>query len=172
MTCLWWTCRGCNRGWILSFNKMEEDFIWTRSLNWFGRELASNHDNPTNEKLQGCFIKYYCAIYAVWVSKEDGKRFEICTAGLEFESGRALLVRDWDSRNFTRSSGPTKYAFQGMRFPRIQNIYIYICCVGIFLVDTLGWESVFKQNEEEESEQSYNFYSQINPIIFNELLYC
>jgi hypothetical protein len=44
-----------------------------------------------------------------------------------------------------------------------------ICCVGIFLVDTLGWESVFKQNEEEESEQSYNFYSQI-PIIFNEFL--
>jgi hypothetical protein len=66
MTCLRWTCRGSNRGWILSFNKMKEDFIWTRSLNWFGREIASNHDNPTNEKLQGCFIKYYCAIYAVW----------------------------------------------------------------------------------------------------------
>ncbi|XP_024462734.1 16 kDa phloem protein 1 [Populus trichocarpa] len=45
----------------------------------------------------------------------NDKGFEICTAGLEFESGRALLVKDWDSRGFIRSPGPTKYAFQGMR---------------------------------------------------------
>jgi hypothetical protein len=41
------------------------------------------------------------------------KGFEICTAGLEFESGRAPLVRAWDSRGFTPSPGPTKCAFRG-----------------------------------------------------------
>ena len=38
--------------------------------------------------------------------------FEICTAGLEFESGRVLLVRAWDNRGFTRSLGPIKCAFR------------------------------------------------------------
>jgi hypothetical protein len=42
----------------------------------------------------------------------DGKGFEICTAGLEFKSGRAPLVRAWDSRGFTPSPGPTKCAFR------------------------------------------------------------
>jgi len=41
----------------------------------------------------------------------DGKEFEICTAGLEFESGRASLVRAWDSWGFTRSLEPIKCAF-------------------------------------------------------------
>ena len=53
-------------------------------------------------------------------AKRDGKGFEICTTGFEFESGRAPLVRAWDNRGFTRSPGPTRCAFRGMRFPRIQ----------------------------------------------------
>jgi hypothetical protein len=52
--------------------------------------------------------------------KHDAKRLEICTASLEFESGRVPLVRVWNSRGFTRSPGSTKYAFQGMGFLRIQ----------------------------------------------------
>jgi hypothetical protein len=50
----------------------------------------------------------------------DGKELEICTTYLKFKSGGAPLVRAWDSRDFTRSPGPTKYVFQGMMFPRIQ----------------------------------------------------
>jgi hypothetical protein len=53
----------------------------------------------------------------VW---RDGKELEICTAGLEFESGRAPLVRAWNSRGFIRSHGPTKYIFQKIKFPQIQ----------------------------------------------------
>jgi len=53
-------------------------------------------------------------------TERDSKGFEICTAVLEFESGRAPLVRAWDSRDFTPSPGPTKCVFQGMRFPRIK----------------------------------------------------
>jgi len=34
------------------------------------------------------------------------------TASLEFESGRAPLVRAWDSRGFTPSPEPTKCAFR------------------------------------------------------------
>ena len=48
------------------------------------------------------------------------QKLEICTADLEFESGRTLLVKAWDSRGFTRSLRLTKYAFQGVGFPRIQ----------------------------------------------------
>jgi len=47
----------------------------------------------------------------------DGKGLEICTAGLEFESGRAPLVKAWDSRGFTCSPEPTKCAFCGVGFP-------------------------------------------------------
>jgi hypothetical protein len=43
----------------------------------------------------------------------DDKGFEICTAGLEFESGRAPLIRAWDNRSFTRSPKLTKCAFPG-----------------------------------------------------------
>ena len=50
----------------------------------------------------------------------DDKELEICTAGLEFESGRTSFVRAWDNRGFTHSSGPTKCAFQEMKFPPIQ----------------------------------------------------
>ena len=32
-------------------------------------------------------------VFKVWLS-HDGKGFEICTAGLEFESERASLIRD------------------------------------------------------------------------------
>jgi hypothetical protein len=32
----------------------------------------------------------------VW---RDGKELEICTAGLEFESGRAPLVRVWNNKS-------------------------------------------------------------------------
>ena len=44
---------------------------------------------------------------------------EICTAGLEFESGRVPLVRVWNSRSLTRSPGPTKYVFRRVEFPQI-----------------------------------------------------
>jgi len=43
----------------------------------------------------------------------DDKGLEICTAGLEFESGRASLVRAWDSWGFSRSPRPTKCTFRG-----------------------------------------------------------
>jgi len=46
---------------------------------------------------------------------------EICTAGLEFESGLASLVRVWNSRGFIHSPGPIKYVFWKIEFPRIQN---------------------------------------------------
>ena len=50
----------------------------------------------------------------------DGKGLEICTAGFEFELGRAPLVRAWNSRGFTRSPGLTKCAFWRVEFPRIK----------------------------------------------------
>jgi hypothetical protein len=53
-----------------------------------------------------------------FVHASGGKGLEIYTAGLEFESGHALLVRALDS--FTHSPGPTKYAFRGVEFPWIQ----------------------------------------------------
>jgi len=34
--------------------------------------------------------------------------------------GHTFLVRAWDSRDFTRSPGPTKNAFQRVKFPRIK----------------------------------------------------
>jgi hypothetical protein len=52
--------------------------------------------------------------------------------------------------------------------------YYAIYAVGAdFWLMYRGWESVYKKNElTEESEQSYYFYSQINPVILiNELLY-
>jgi len=53
----------------------------------------------------------------VW---RDGKESEICTAGLEFESGRASFIRAWDSRGFTHSSEPIKYDFRKAKFPQIK----------------------------------------------------
>jgi hypothetical protein len=53
-------------------------------------------------------------------TQRNGKGFEICTAGLEFESGRVPLIRAWDSWGFTRSPGSVKYVFWNVRFPRIQ----------------------------------------------------
>jgi hypothetical protein len=50
----------------------------------------------------------------------DDKRLEICTAGLEFESGCAPLVKAWDNRGFIRSPGSTKYTFSRVGFPRIK----------------------------------------------------
>ena len=73
------------------------------------------------------FIKYFINEYRVKIKFLEQKYFakeikglEICTVDLELESGRAPLVRAWDSRGFTRSPGPTKCAFRGVRFPRIQ----------------------------------------------------
>jgi hypothetical protein len=43
-------------------------------------------------------------------------KLEICITSLEFKSGRAPLVRDWDNRGFTHLLGPTKYAFQTVGF--------------------------------------------------------
>jgi hypothetical protein len=55
-----------------------------------------------------CICLSNLAIYRLQGAWHDGKGFEICTAGLEFKSGRASLIRVWDSRDFTRSPGPTK----------------------------------------------------------------
>jgi hypothetical protein len=52
-------------------------------------------------------IMEFCLLGA-W---RDGKGLEICKAGLEFESGRAPLIRVSDSWGFTRSPGPIKCAF-------------------------------------------------------------
>jgi len=62
----------------------------------------------------------------------DGKRFEIYTAGLKFELGRASLIRVWDNRGFTRSSRPTKCAFKEVRFPRIQKYKFQVIYSVIF----------------------------------------
>jgi hypothetical protein len=53
-------------------------------------------------------------------TQRDGKGLEICTAGLEFESGRVPLIRAWDSWGFTRSPESIKYVFRRVRFSRIQ----------------------------------------------------
>jgi len=52
----------------------------------------------------------------------DGKKLEICTTCLEFESGRAPLVRVWDGRGFTRSPGFTKCVFQRVGFLKSNKI--------------------------------------------------
>jgi len=44
----------------------------------------------------------------------------ICTAGLEFESGRASLVRAWNGQSFTCSFGPTKCSFRKVGFSQIK----------------------------------------------------
>jgi hypothetical protein len=68
------------------------------------------------------FLFFYLTVkgYRSQGAYRDGKGFEICTAGLEFESGHAPLVRAWDSRSFTPSSEPTKCAFRGGEVSRIQ----------------------------------------------------
>ena len=55
-------------------------------------------------------------VYRVVYSSPQGARrndkgFEICTAGLEFESGCAFLVRAWDNQSFTRLPELTKCTF-------------------------------------------------------------
>jgi hypothetical protein len=50
----------------------------------------------------------------VWRDGKDSKEFEICTAGLEFESGHTPLERVWDSQGFIYSPEPIKYALQGV----------------------------------------------------------
>ena len=61
------------------------------------------------------------------MSWRDDKKLEICTVGLEFESGRTPLVRTWDNWSFTCSSGPIKYAFRGSVFsnPKISLVRDY-----------------------------------------------
>jgi len=44
--------------------------------------------------------------------KNNGKRFEICIVDFKFELGRAVLVKIWNSQDFTPSSRPIKYIFQ------------------------------------------------------------
>jgi hypothetical protein len=93
--------------------------IACRSLSWYGIYLAI-----------WMMILFYLTVRSVFMlasslsgSQEawrDSKRLEICTASLEFESGRASFLRAWDSRGFTHSPEPTKYVFQEMRFPWIQ----------------------------------------------------
>jgi len=61
--------------------------------------------------------KHFICLKEAW---RDGKGFEICTTGLEFESERVSFVKSWDNQCFTRSSGPIKYAFRGVGFPRIK----------------------------------------------------
>jgi len=63
--------------------------------------------------LKNNYYKYHCHyLLTNEITDGDGKGFEICTAGLEFESGRAPLVRAWDSWGFTPSPGPTKCTFR------------------------------------------------------------
>lgn len=57
------------------------------------------------------------------------KEFEIYIIDFEFESGRVFFIRAWDSRDFTHSPELIKCAFQKVRFPRIQYIYIYNCII-------------------------------------------
>jgi hypothetical protein len=61
-----------------------------------------------------------CTSNNSFLQNSDDKGFEMCTAGLEFESGRASLIRAWNSRGFTRSPEPTKCTFQEVGFLRIQ----------------------------------------------------
>jgi hypothetical protein len=66
------------------------------------------------------------------------KGFEICTAGLKFESGRAPLIRAWNSRDFTLSFGPTKCAFREVGFPWIKkNIEKTIIQIAVILYESI-----------------------------------
>jgi hypothetical protein len=76
-------------------------------LKWCSREYCND-----------CFSSFQGA----W---RDDKEIEICTVSIEFESGRAPLVRACDSRDFTRSPEPTKCAFREVRFPRIKKKKLY-----------------------------------------------
>jgi hypothetical protein len=78
----------------------------------------------------------------------DGKKLEICTSTLEFESGRVPLARTWGSRGFTRSLGSTKCTFQEVGFSQIQKKKKLL--VARFLTPKhwgryLGWKCVRKQ---------------------------
>jgi hypothetical protein len=76
--------------------------------------------------VQMMYWMYSCTVYKWCIEciharyTNDGNGLQICTAGLEFESGRALFIRAWDSRSFTNSPGSIKCAFRGVGFPRIQ----------------------------------------------------
>ena len=99
------------------------------------------YDIPTQISLTfppNKYIMLYCMnVYAylfcpqgVWCG---GKRLEICTIGLEFESRRTPLVRVWDSWGFTRLPGPTKCVSR-VGFPQInKKVYAYLT---IFLADS------------------------------------
>jgi len=75
--------------------------------------VISKFLNDVREYCNDCFSSFQGA----W---RDDKEIEICTVSLEFESGRAPLVRPCDSRDFTRSPEPTKCAFREVGFPRIK----------------------------------------------------
>jgi hypothetical protein len=53
-----------------------------------------------------------CTSNNSFLQNNDDKGFEMCTADLEFESGRASLVRASNSRSFTRSPEPIKCTFR------------------------------------------------------------
>ena len=78
-------------------------------------DIVSLHATHIKNILEG--MRDYCSPQEAW---RDDKGLKICTAGLEFESGRAPLVRAWNIWGFTRSSVPIKYAFWRIGFPRIQ----------------------------------------------------
>jgi hypothetical protein len=61
-----------------------------------------------------------CTSNNSFLQNSDDKGFEMCTADLEFESGRASLVRASNSRGFTRSPEPIKCTFREVGFLRIQ----------------------------------------------------
>jgi len=61
-----------------------------------------------------------CTSNNSFLQNNDDKGFEMCTADLEFESGRASLVRASNSRSFTRSPEPIKCTFREVGFLRIQ----------------------------------------------------
>ena len=96
--------------------KLEQlGIIWERSFKRMQDHcyVISKFLNDVREYCNDCFSSFQGA----W---RDDKEIEICTVSLEFESGRAPLVRACDSRDFTRSPEPTKCAFREVEFPRIK----------------------------------------------------
>ena len=104
--------------------KLEQlGIIWERSFKRMQDHcyVISKFLNDVREYCNDCFSSFQRA----W---RDDKEIEICTVSLEFESGRAPLVRACDSRDFTRSPEPTKCAFREVEFPWIKKKIVFSKC--------------------------------------------
>jgi hypothetical protein len=88
--------------------------IACRSLSWYGIYLAI-----------WMMILFYLMVRSVFMLASslsgsqktwcDSKKLEICTAGLEFESGHVFFVIAWNNRDFTCSPWPTKYVWDFLK---------------------------------------------------------